>query len=299
MSALRKFILSADWHLVGTRPRCRLDSDWLDTQRKAIAFLVSTAISHNCPLVCTGDLFDHHKVATEVVNMAIAELKRLRCHELEFYVIPGNHCMEGHRADSIPRGSIGTLLHTFPQIREIPGVQDAQPFGLDAPTGAPVAFTHQLVFRDASKKPSMAKGKTASELLQDFPDARYIFTGDHHEHWSYSENDRHVVNPGCLIIHNADMIGDTAHCVLVDLDPFSLEWIEVPDDPSMLTDGHLRSEEARVSRVSAFLEKIQSAGSRVLDFRANLAAKMLSLDPNTRVHKALVRIGAKAATEEK
>ena len=30
-----KMIISADWHIRATKPRCRVDNDWLETQRKA------------------------------------------------------------------------------------------------------------------------------------------------------------------------------------------------------------------------------------------------------------------------
>lgn len=300
MKHLRRFMLSADWHLTGKRPRCRLDESWLDRQCEMVRFLVDTAILHRVDLVCTGDLFDHHKVATEVVNMVLRELKRLHEHGLQFYVIPGNHCLEGHRADSIPRGSIGTLLETFPLIPQFDGIQDAQPFGLDNPTGAPVAFSHQLVFRDEKSRPPMAKGLTASELLDQFPGAKWIFTGDYHHCYHVEHNGRHVVNPGCTIIHAADMIGNRAQCALVDIDAETVEWVEIPDDPANLSDSHLRTEEERVSRVTAFLEKVQGQGeAKILDFKGNLDLKAQQLEPKSPVQQALTRIREKAATKEK
>lgn len=297
---LRRFVLSADWHLTGKRPRCRMDVSWLDRQCEMVRFLVGTAILYKVDLVCTGDLFDHHKVATEVVNMVLRELKRLHAHGLQFYVIPGNHCLEGHRADSIPRGSIGTLLETFPMIPQINGIQDAQPFGLDNPTGAKVAFTHQLVFKDEKSRPPMAKGFTAAELLDQFPDADWIFTGDHHAPWHFEQGNRHVVNPGCTLIHNAGDIGNKAQCALVDIDVGTVSWIEIPDDPTNLSDGHLRTEEERVSRIEAFLEKVQGQGeAKILDFKGNLELKSQQLDPKSPVCQALVRIKDKATTKEK
>lgn len=294
---LRRFLHTADLHLCGTAPRCRKDANWIETQRQMLQFLVSTANGAKVPLVLCGDIFDKPRVATEVVNMVIRELKAA---EHGVFILAGNHDLPGHAWSMVHEASLGTLLETFPQIPQIDGIQDAQPFGLDNPTGAKVAFTHQLVFRDEKSRPPMAKGLTASELLDQFPDADWIFTGDHHESWEFIQDGRHVVNPGCTIIHSASDIGRTAKCARVDIDAGTVDWIEIPDDPANLSDSHLRTEEERVSRVTAFLEKVQGQGSaKILDFKGNLELKMQQLDPKSPVHRAIVQIQGKATTKEK
>ena len=35
-----KYIVTADWHLRSQKPRCRLDSDWMETQRKALSRII-------------------------------------------------------------------------------------------------------------------------------------------------------------------------------------------------------------------------------------------------------------------
>ena len=274
-----------------------------------LLFLVETANKAGVPLVLTGDIFDKAVVRTSILNMTVGILLQV---EHGVFVIPGNHEMPDHAYTRIGESSVGILIKCFSMIPQIDGIQDAQPFGLDNPTGAKVAFTHQLVFRDEKSKPPMAKGLTASELLDQFPDADWIFTGDHHSAWHYTERvedasdegtcirHRHVVNPGCTIIHAADMIGQVAKCALVDIDAGTVEWIEIPDDPANLSDSHLRTEEERVSRIESFLEKVQGQGeAKILDFKANLETKMQELEPTSPVHKALVAIKAKATTEEK
>lgn len=294
---LRRFLHAADLHLTGSRPRCRHDPDWPETQRAMLRSLVDTANANQVPLHLGGDIFDHARVATEVVNMAIKELKRAG-HGV--YILIGNHDAPFHDASRIHEASLGTLLETFPHTPCTPGIQDAAPFGRDCPTGAPVAFTHQLVFEDESKRPPMAKGHTAESLLEAFPDARWIFTGDHHDRfWYQSPDGRHVVNPGSTITHNASKIGDKAFCALVDIDAESVEWIEIPDDPSMVSDAHLRTVEARESRVGAFLERVKGAGGVVLDFRVSLDAVIQQLDPKSKTYKAIIRIKDRAQEVEK
>lgn len=276
MTALRKFILSADWHLVQTCPVARLDPSWLETQRQAIRFLVSQAVKHSCPLVAVGDLFDHPKVGTEVVNMVLEELNTLRSQGQEFYLIAGNHDLEGNLATNAPKCSVGTLLNIFPRIPNIPGVQSAPHFGEDIDPDAPIVFTHQLVFKDESTRPPMAKGLTASDLLAKYPGAQWIFTGDHHSAWTYTESGRTVVNPGCMIVHNAGDIGHNGKCVLIDLDSTDapVTWIHIPDDPEMLTRDHLDTKAAKVDRLSGFMERVKEAGGHTLTFKDKLEARM-------------------------
>ena len=276
MTTLRTFILSADWHLVQTCPVARLDPSWLETQRQAIRFLVSQAVKHSCPLVAVGDLFDHPKVGTEVVNMVLEELNTLRSQGQEFYLIAGNHDLEGNLATNAPKCSVGTLLNIFPRIPNIPGVQSAPHFGEDIDPDAPIVFTHQLVFKDESTRPPMAKGLTASDLLAKYPGAQWIFTGDHHAAWHHEEAGRHVVNPGNMIAHNATMIEVEALCVLIDLDSTDapVTWIPIPDDPEMLTRDHLDTKAAKADRLSGFMERVKEAGGHTLTFKDKLEARM-------------------------
>lgn len=299
---LRKFILSADWHAVLARPVARLDPSWLDTQRQAIRFLVSQAVKHSCPLVAVGDIFDHPRVGTEVVNMVIEELQALRVQGQEFYLIAGNHDIESALAANIPKCSIGTLLSIFPKIPSIPGVQSANHFGEDTNDGSPVLFTHQLVFKDEGSRPPMAKGKTSQDILNEYPDAQWIFVGDlHHSFWYVSEDGRNVVSPGNLIAHNASMIEVEAKCALIDLDAKGSEvtWIEIPDDPALLTRDHLDTKAAKVDRLSGFLERVREAGTTALTFKDKLEARMGLKDITDAQTGAFMAIKKRATEEEK
>jgi hypothetical protein len=299
---LRKFILSADLHLVLTRPAARLDPDWLDTQRQALRFLVSKAVENACPLVVVGDIFDHAKVGTEVVVMAIQEFSRIRSHEQEVYFLIGNHDAPGHDPDSIHEASLGILLEIFPQIPQIDGIQDAQPFGRDKDTGAAVVFSHQLVFKDESSRPPMAKGKTAQDLLDSLPSAQWVFVGDLHHSFDYKAPDgRRVVSPGNLIAHNASMIEVEAKCALIDLDALGSEvtWIEIPDDPAMLTRDHLDAKAAKVDRLAGFMERVKEAGGHTLTFKDKLEARMGLKDITEPQARAFRVVKARATEVEK
>lgn len=300
--ALRKFILSADLHLVGERPVARQDPDWKEAQRQAIRFLVDQAIENACPLVVVGDIFDKPRVATEIVVMAIQEFSRIRTHGQEVYFLIGNHDIRAHDPDNIHEASLGILLEIFPQIPQIDGIQDAQPFGRDKDTGAAVVFTHQLVFKDEDSRPPMARGITAQELLDSLPSAKWVFVGDLHHAFSHvSPDGRHVVSPGNLIAHNASMIEVEAKCALIDLDSTTapVTWISIPDDPTMLTRDHLDTKVAKEDRLSGFMERVKDAGSTTLTFKDKLEVRMGLKDISDAQSRAYRAVKAQATVEEK
>lgn len=294
---LTRFLHASDTHLTGTLPVCRKDPDWLESQASVLRFLVDTANRYKVPLVLTGDVFDHDIVATRVMNMTIRELQRAL---FGVFMIPGNHELPAHRWEDVEKSSIGILLKVFPLIPQIDGIQDAQPFGKDHSTGAPVVFTHQLVFRDDKSRPAMAKGLTAQELLDSLPHAQWIFTGDFHDsYWHTSPDGRHVVNPGCTMVHNVNKQGDEARCALVDIEAGTVEWVVIPDDPAMVSNDHIAIPKERKSNLGAFLSRLQTAKATVLDFKANLEARRQEKTVTEPVNKAIGRIVSKATMEEK
>lgn len=301
VDGLRRFILSADWHLVGTTPAARRDPDWLEAQREALRFLVRLAVECSCPLVAVGDLFEAAKIATPVVNMALEELNVLRDHGQELYFIEGNHDLLDHLAASFRKCSVGTIGNVFPRIPQIDGIQDAQPFGMDKDTGAAVVFTHQLVFKDEDSRPPMSKGRTAQELLDSLPSAQWVFVGDLHHSFHYvSPDGRNVVSPGNMIAHNASMIEVEAKCAIIDLDSETpVTWIAIPDDPAMLTRDHLDTKAAKEDRLSGFLERVKDAGTTSLTFKDKLESRMGLQDITEAQTRAYTAIKAQATVEEK
>jgi len=302
VSGLRKFILSADWHCVQTRPAARLDPDWKEAQRQALRFLTSQAVKHSCPLVAVGDLFDHPKVGTEIVNMVIEEMNALRSQGQEFYLIAGNHDLEGHLATNAHKCSVGTLLNIFPRIPNIPGVQSAPHFGEGIDPEAAIVFTHQLVFKDEDSRPPMAKGVTSQELLDSLPSAKWVFVGDLHHSYDYQAPDgRHVVSPGNLLAHNASMIEVEAKCALIDLDSTTapVTWISIPDDPTMLTRDHLDAKAERKERFGDMMAYVKDTGKTIVKFVARLDVRMGMKDIPESRNRAYLVVKAQATVEEK
>ena len=84
-----KILLTADWHIRGDRPRCRVDKDWIESQRQDIAAVRKIADVNSVDEVwILGDLFHQPRCATEAVVMVLDELKKFNC---QVRILPGNH----------------------------------------------------------------------------------------------------------------------------------------------------------------------------------------------------------------
>lgn len=278
-------VVTADWHLRGERPVCRTDADWIATQRKAIRFVLRTARTMKLPLYIVGDIFHTPRVATEVTVMLLDELRQAT----DTWILAGNHDLPYHSYDNVAMSSFGILRHVLPEIGSEQGF-DATPFGLDAPTGKEIAFTHQLVFPDEASKPSLSVGKTAADILEQFPDAKWVFCGDYHHAFHYEHDGRHVVNPGCILRQAADMMDYEPSVYLVDTTAGTVERIPVPDPGEVVTDAHLRKAEEREDRIGAFLEQLRMPGTVTLSFRDNLERKLESAAIGAEVRTELAEL---------
>lgn len=282
-----KFIFTADWHLRGDKPRCRLDENWIETQRQAIRFVVEQANVRNLPIFIGGDIFHTPRVSTEVLNMVIVELKKCVARA---YILAGNHDLPYHSYQLRNTSSIGVLSECFIELSSIIGIDDcginAKPFALDDPSNPEkLVISHQLVFPNEKARPMGCKelGRIPEEVLEQFPHADFVCVGDYHHKFFYlSDSGRCVLNPGCLIRQVADMKDYKCSIVVVDTEARTVEWIDVPDDYELVTDEYLREEEAKEDSISAFVEAIRGGKAVNLDFRANLDARLLEAPADVR-----------------
>lgn len=289
-----RFLLTADWHIQGERPRCRRDADWIETLRLTIRFIVDLANARGISLVVLGDICNTPRIATPALVMLIAELKRAK----SVWISAGNHDLPFHSYENVDDCSFGVLRQYFPELRP-----DCHPFGKEGIGAAPFGldedapgrwaqFTHQLVFPNEAARPAPAVGKTAAELADQFPNASWIFIGDYHHAFDVTTYPARlddggdadpgdlvrVVNPGCILRHAADMLDYTPKVAIIDTDQNLVEWVTIPDpgeiEGGVVTDAYLREEEARDEKVEAFIESIRTSGAVSLSFRDNLNRKL-------------------------
>lgn len=268
-----KAIITADWHLRSTIPRCRKDEDWVTTQYNLIKYVVDTANKKNCDIIINGDIFDSPTVPNIIVNMFIDLMKGLtnKC-----YFIPGNHDLPQNCIDNINKSSIG-ILSNISNISDkiIYGVESFAswiPFGKKDYIGdnRDILCIHRLVFPSLKDVPPSVEAICASDLLKEYPDTTWIFTGDMHKSFHYEKNGKHVVNPGSLYRGTVDQKDYQPIMYYVDTDKDFVTEIKIPDNEELVDDSYIIEEKEKIDRIGAFVEGVKKNGKLSLDFILNV-----------------------------
>lgn len=273
-----KLIVTADWHIRATRPRCRVDEDWIQTQQKALNQIVQISNEKKAPVFVVGDLF-HSNSDTSFQCIQIVQQMADQLGEL--YVLCGNHDLPYHSSENIEKSAIGVLLGSnnihlvkscFDQLMY---VYSAANFDQEDNKDAEIVFKHVLVFPDVKSIPPNVDAITAKELLSEFPKAKWIFTGDYHHNFHYEKNGRHVVNPGCLLRQASDVKDYQCGVYYIDTDKEIVEFIPIIDTEEFVDDSYIIKQEERETRIENFVDKLKDTKSVSLDFINNVENAML------------------------
>jgi DNA repair exonuclease SbcCD nuclease subunit len=260
-------IITADLHLRKQKPRCRLDEDWIEQQRKSLQEIREIASRCKCPIAIAGDIFHTARQPHEIVNLFISEMKGSTT-----FIKEGNHDEE-HTMENIDKTAYGTIAKIFTELSKEETMQGEQ-----------VIFLHELVFKTDKDRPIETIGKTAEELLDEYPDKKWIFVGDNHHNFHFEKNGRHVINPGCINRQKSNMKDYKPGVYHVDIEKGIVEFIELKSDTGeLVTDEYIKEQNEREDRIESFVSMIKSQGRITLDFISNLKNKLDSLDKDVRV----------------
>ena len=290
-----KYIITADWHLRSQKPRCRLDSDWMETQKMALCLVYNIAVQNGADVIVIGDIFHStNETTNETIGLVQEFALLLRKANLKLFILAGNHDLPQHNLDNIGRSAFQILLNS----KNIYHAQDCQlsfyrdkvkisasNFGDKDDMTADIVFKHILCFPENAKLPPSDKIVKPSELFEQFSNAKYIFTADYHRQFVYKgkKKDQMLLNPGCLIRQAADMIDYEPSVLLIDFEDDKLIYKVCPivDNEKLVTDEYLEKEEMRNSRIEAFIERIKENGQVTFDFIENVH----NLMKNTKIDK--------------
>jgi len=274
---MSKYIITSDFHLREDKPRCRIDEDWIQTQREAIEFVCYTAEQYQAKILNMGDLFHQSVVHPKIVNLLISIVDR---YASQFYILAGQHDLPYHRWDDVDNGSFGTIwklvgLGLFHSLTDLgTSAHFGQP-GISKVKSDEFVFLHTLTFPHSDEIPPYIKDAIgADQLLKKYPKAKYICTGDYHHGFIYEEEGRYVINPGCLTVQKSDMIDYQPFIVLVDTETETVKKIFIPSDSKLVTDEYVKSMDERDERIESFVESIEKSGKLSLSFEDNLKEAM-------------------------
>ena len=273
-----KMIITADWHIRATMPRCRIDTNWMETQRKALGHVMEISIAKKAPVFVVGDLFHSNSDTSFECIQLVQEMADALG---ELYILCGNHDLPYHSSENIQKSAIGVLLNSnnVHLISEYMDKLDEFSFSAANFDGkdnkqAEMVFKHVLTFPDAKSLPPNVDALTAKDLLSEFPNAKWIFTGDYHHNFHYEKNGRHVVNPGCLLRQASDFKDYTCGVYFVDTDNEIVEFIPIIDNEQFIDDSYILKEEERAERIENFVNKLTDTKNISLDFKDNVYRAM-------------------------
>ena len=266
-------IVTADWHLREDRPRCRKDDDWIKTQKQALDKVADVCYKKNASLFVVGDLF-HRSSEFRMVRLVQNVADRLEKHDRFFYFLAGNHDLKYHSSLNMDSSAIG-LVRSSNNCRFI---KECPYLDLDAPNfdesfkhdEAEILFIHTLCFPDMASMPPNVNATYAKELLEEYPKAKWIFTGDYHRNFHYEWKGRHVVNSGCLLRQASDMKDYQCGVYYVGTDSGIVEFIPIIDDEELVDDSYIIEEKERDERIGDFVDKLKETNSLSLDYLDNV-----------------------------
>lgn len=267
-----RMIITADWHIRNTRPRCRIDEDWIKTQQKALNQIAEICENKNAPLMVVGDIFNSNSdTSFECINM----VQKLADRIGGIYILAGNHDLPYHSSENINKSAIGVLLQSE-NIYKIEDYSDefSAPNFDEERNPMPYMFIHTLTI-PSKDKPDFINCETPESLLEKYPTAKWIFTGDYHKNFVYEKNGRYVINSGCLIRQVSDMKNYQCGAYFVDTEKEIIEFIPIIDNEELVNDEYIIRENEREERIESFVNKLKDVESISLDFIDNVEKALL------------------------
>jgi len=267
-------IAVGDLHLSTSKPLCRTDDNWLITQRKHLDFIAEQVKKNNAELYIAGDIFDTPTVAPVITNMMIDFLKK--CSAVApVHMIAGNHDLPYHSIQRMDECSFGALR------KLIGGNEGTACYDFDTePTDGTeqsriVMLHHFSVPTEADVLPNR-DCYTADKLIELFPRANIIITGDNHIPWTVKRRNKLIVNCGTLMKRNAIEAEHKCGVWLIDNSHIEAKYIDYSEhndrwiDTAYLDARHEREESKE--RYENLLQELRSGMTGAYDFPSTLEA---------------------------
>jgi DNA repair exonuclease SbcCD nuclease subunit len=262
-------IISGDWHLRDTVPKCRTDDFW-EAQWNKVKQVFELHTKYDCPVYLSGDLFHHWKTSPYLINKTIKELIPF---VRNIYSIIGNHDMPNHNIDSMEKSGLQTLFDTkiIHRIR----FQADWNFFKKKPTlplkhrNKNINFAHIMTYKGKSPWPGCTDPE-CHELFDWFPDADLIITGHNHKTFTAKKGKQLLVNPGSLTRQTADQIDHKPCVFLYDSKQHKLKKHYLDIKENVISREHLNVVKAKENRINAFIEKLKHGWDAGLSFEENI-----------------------------
>lgn len=287
-----KIAVSADLHLRRDRPRVRTDEDWIQSQRDNVVELFRKCRDLNVDkLILAGDILDSSNQPPWIVDILPDALDMVKTEDdwsVEVHIVPGNHDLQHHQYANLRNSSIGNLMRMKGVIAH--GVNERFE-NTDFLEELGIVIVHRLIMPDGNESLArLAKAEIAADIIESFPTAKYILTGDYHKHYMEEYEDVVLFNPGCLNRQGADEKDyEIGFYVFNTETQHDYEFIQLEsDDVSLIDDSYLVEQHAREDSLTAYAEQL--AESKGLSFDLWEVVKELSVDSSKLVKNILEEV---------
>ncbi len=279
-------ILTGDWHLREDVPLCRLDNYW-GKQWDKVNFVSALQREHNCPVLHSGDLFNHWKPSPYLLTNTIEHLPQ------QFWTVFGNHDLPQNNIEMRDKCGIEVLDRTK-TLNVLSGYHWNQPLPQDPvfPLGLnmftkKVLVYHTMVWQGELPWPGCTD-PNASRLLKNMRGPDLILTGHNHKPFTHQLGKRLLVNPGSLMRMTADQIEFQPRVYLWYEDTNTVIPVFLPiekEDVSVISRKHLEAVQEKENRLEAFIAKLDMDWSSEVSFRKNLDQFFSMNDVHTNVEE--------------
>lgn len=266
-----RYLVTADWHLRASRPRCRKDDDWIDTQRQALSQIVQIAKREGVGcIVVAGDIFDSANEPYEIVCLAQNFARECAGLEIVVRTIAGNHDLPYHSLANVSKSAYGVFANSLGVSSRAYGFFD---FGTEKDCDASVVALHTLTVPD--KEIFVGDYETPLSLAKKYPYAKFIFVGDNHKQFIERVEKIVVVNSGCLVRQKYSEKDYVPRVVVVNTETGLAHTCKIDDaGDENIVDDYAVEEKKRDERIDAFAEKIAGSAADTLDFVLNVKTKI-------------------------
>lgn len=257
-------ILTGDWHIRDDVPICRVD-DFVTEQWEVLDFISDLQRKHDCPVIHSGDLFNHWKPSPYLLSMTMGHLPD------QFHTIYGNHDLPQHNLELADKSGI-YALEKANKLVVLEGThwnQDPIGIGPDRLFKRKMLVWHVMTFQGTTPWPGCKDAKGAT-LLRKYPQYDLIVTGDNHKPFIETHDGRILVNPGCITRQTASQFEYKPAVWLWYADTNTVAPVYLPIEKGIISREHLEEKAERENRLDSFISKLDGDFDAGLSFEDNL-----------------------------
>ena len=270
------YLVTADNHLRPDAPVCRKETpeEWYNFQYQRLLEIVNLANKNNAELIMGGDVLDSARTQSEMIVMLLDALSTMA---RTTHIIGGNHSLNYHREANIMSstigiikamsdGGIGDIIYHTCNEESINGR-----FEHSYRLNEEITIVHTLCMETEDDIPFNCEAVTPDYLFAKY-DTPFICTGDYHKAFATVQDNRAVINPGCMVQQSVREKEYQPSVYLFNTDDVgSIKRLYLTYDNSLISDEHLLRKRERVAEIESVLEAMKSGKTDVsLDYIKNL-----------------------------